>query len=406
MINHITKKLLLLFHTLYLHHYLPTTTMAKSILITVVVLLGLCSFSAFAGLDKQLDVALHYNIFKDWSSQFNKKYGIEEMAVRYYNWKSNLDFVQEHNSKDEDAKLEMNSFADLSPEEFSALHLGLNIHQNLTKPLNSLQSTDGANSTDESDDLEFFDDESFAESDNSTANIGTLLGAKKKNINGGKYGLPKSVDWRKTGAVTGVKNQGRCGGCWSFAASGALEGLHAIKKKKLVSFSEQQMIDCASAYGNQGCDGGLMTAAFQYTSDHGIEPENGYSYTAKVGNCQQNPKKVVFRNKGFKEVPANNHEALKAAVAKQPVSIGIEASSMTLQLFKSGVITANCGTNLDHGVLVVGYDKTPKGQEYWIVKNSWGSQWGLGGYFHIAMGSQNNGAGVCGINMMASYPTA
>jgi len=97
--------------------------------------------------------------------------------------------------------------------------------------------------------------------------------------------------------------------------------------------------------------------------------------------------------------------ALKAAVARQPVSVGIEASSMTLQLFKSGVINAGCGASLDHGVLVVGYDKTSTGQEYWIVKNSWGPQWGLQGFMHIAMGSQNGGAGACGINMMASYPT-
>ena len=391
--------------------------MTRSILITATVLLGLCSFTAFAGSFRQQqfqqDVVLFYNIFKDWNSQFNNHFGIEEMAVRFYNWRANYDFIQQYNTENPDVQLEMNQFAALAPEEFTALHTGLNPMLKAAKPLNNLLGSSANATDDEDDDLEYFDDGTNEEivdesADNSTdidsTTNGTLLGAKKNN-NRKRYGLPKSVDWRKTGAVTGVKNQGRCGGCWAFAASGALEGLHYLKKKKLVSFSDQQMIDCASSYGNQGCDGGLMSLAFQYTADHGIQPEKTYEYAAKVSQCKHSPKKVTFRNKGFKEVPANNHEALKAAVAKQPVSVGIQANSMTLQLFKSGVITANCGTQLDHGVLIVGYDKTPKGQEYWIVKNSWGAQWGLGGYFHVAMGSHNDGAGLCGINMMASYPT-
>jgi len=210
----------------------------------------------------------------------------------------------------------------------------------------------------------------------------------------------------KKGAVAYVKNQGTCGGCWSFSASGALEGLHAIKNKKLVALSEQQMIDCAdSSYGNQGCGGGLMTGAFTYTEKHGLEAESGYAYTASQGTCRQNPKKVVFKNTGFKEVPANNHKALKAAVAQQPVSVGIEASGTAVQLYGGGVISSGCDTGLDHGVLVVGYDTDKQGRDYWIVKNSWGPNWGSNGYFHIAAGNQNSGAGVCGINMMASYPT-
>jgi len=383
-------------------------TKSTTLIFFTLVVLGLCSFTAYAGSSSKqnLDVVLFYNIFKDWVSEYQKGYGIDEMAVRFYNWKANYDMVQEFNSKDSDVKLGMNRFAALTPEEFSALHLGLNVNlkkqSNLQSSSNTTESDDDDYNFDYSDDTDNSDDTDSTTDANSN-NGTTLLGAQKKKT--GLAALPKSVDWRKKGAVSAVKNQGKCGGCWAFAASGALEGLHAIKNRKLVSFSDQQMIDCSATYGNQGCDGGLMTNAFQYTQDHGIQPENAYAYTAAVKKCKQNPQKVVFRNTGFKEVKANNHTALKAAVARQPVSVGLEASSMTLQLFKSGVITANCGATLDHGVLIVGYDKTPKGQEYWIVKNSWGPQWGLNGYFHVAMGSQNNGAGLCGINMMASYPT-
>jgi len=371
--------------------------MAKSFLIMVTIILGLSCFAASAGSFRQQqpqEVVLFYNIFKDWISTYNKQYGIEEMAVRFYNWRANYDLVTQFNSENAEVKLEMNRFASLSPEEFSALHLGLNVNLKRDTSTNLKSS---ANTTDDN-----LDDDSTDDNTTSTFNS-TLLGAKKKKQNG--VALPTSVDWRTSGAVSAVKNQGKCGGCWAFAASGALEGLHAIKNKKLVSFSEQQMIDCSALYGNQGCDGGLMTNAFQYTQDHGIQPEKGYEYAAKVDKCKQSPQKVAFKNSGFKEVASNNSLALKAAVARQPVTVGIEASSMTLQLFKSGVINAGCGTSLDHGVLVVGYDKTSTGQEYWIVKNSWGPQWGLQGFMHIAMGSQNGGAGACGINMMASYPT-
>jgi C1A family cysteine protease len=347
--------------------------MTRSILIAFIVL-GLCSFTAQAA--KQLqDTTLFYNIFKDWASQFNKNYGIEEMAVRFYNWKSNLDYVNEHNSKGLSSTLGMNHLADLSTEEFSALHLGLNI--NLDARKTQKKNTTEAEST-----------ENATKKANTTATP-----------------LPKSVDWRSAGAVAQVKDQGQCGGCWSFSASGALEGLHAIKNKKLTSFSEQQMIDCSADYGNQGCDGGLMTNAFNYTMSHGIQPEDSYPYAAEAGTCSHDPKKVAFKNTGFAEVAANNSDALKAIVAQQPVSVGIEATSMAVQLFQSGVINAGCGTELDHGVLVVGYDDTKAGHGYWIVKNSWGAKWGLNGFFNIAMGSQNGGAGACGINMMPSYPT-
>ena len=213
-----------------------------------------------------------------------------------------------------------------------------------------------------------------------------------------------SVDWRAHGAVTPVKNQGSCGSCWSFSATGSLEGLHAVNSGSLLSFSEQQLVDCSTSYGNGGCNGGLMDYAFQYVASQGIELESVYPYTAKDGTCKYKSGSVVFKNTGFTDVPAQNNDALAAAVTLQPVSIAIEADKSAFQLYTSGVLNSKyCGTNLDHGVLVVGYG-TENSQDYWIVKNSWGSSWGEQGYIRIAKQSGTS-AGICGIALAASFPT-
>nr|BAK01898.1 predicted protein [Hordeum vulgare subsp. vulgare] len=364
--------------------------MTRSFLITLTVFLAICSLAASSNTFKnpQEDVVLFYNIFKDWITQSNKQYGIEEMAIRFFNWKNNFDFVQEHNAQAGlTFRLEMNDYADMTAEEFSALHMGLNTEllaaskKNKTAPAAAKKANNTTNST-------------------NATNAGF-----NKNSSAADTGLPKSVDCRKTGAVSGVKNQGTCGGCYAFAAAGALEGLYAIKNKKLTDISVQQMIDCSGFFGNKGCDGGLMTTTFGFTQMFGVEAESTYGYAAALGECRQNTDNIVFRNSGYEEVPQNDTLALKKAVARQPVSVGIEASSLAVQLFKSGVLTGGCGTALNHAVLIVGYDTDKNGQEYWIVKNSWGPKWGLKGYFHIAMGNQNSGMGVCGINLLASYPT-
>jgi len=215
--------------------------------------------------------------------------------------------------------------------------------------------------------------------------------------------LPQSVDWRTVGAVTPVKNQGQCGSCWAFSTTGSVEGANFIATKNLVPLSEQQLVDCSSSYGNNGCNGGLMDYGFQYIRDKGICSEASYPYTAVTGTCQTTCKPVIppATVTGYTDVPANNMNALQEAVAMQPVSVAIEADQQVFQFYSGGVLTGTCGTNLDHGVLVVGYD-TASNPPYWIVKNSWGASWGESGYIRIAMTS---GTGLCGINMMASYPT-
>lgn len=218
--------------------------------------------------------------------------------------------------------------------------------------------------------------------------------------------VPSSIDWRTSGAVTPVKDQGQCGSCWSFSATGAMEGAWSIATGNLVSLSEEQLVDCSKRYGNLGCNGGLMDNAFQYAIDNGMCAESDYPYIASAGSsgsCQStcDPEVTV---KDCADVPANNQLALKEAVSFGPVSIAIEADTRIFQSYSSGVITSSsCGTDLDHGVLIVGYG-TEDGIDYWLVKNSWSTTWGDEGYVKIERSDSTNDIGICGIAAQPSFP--
>jgi len=218
----------------------------------------------------------------------------------------------------------------------------------------------------------------------------------------------KSVDWVSKGAVTPVKNQGQCGSCWAFSTTGSVEGANFLSTGKLVSVSEQELVSC-SHNGNMGCNGGLMDNAFQWiVTNKGIDTESDYSYTAMTGTCDTAKEDVhAVTIDGFKDVPQNSEKDLAKAVTMQPVSVAIEADHQSFQLYKGGVYAASdCGTQLDHGVLVVGYgvDKAQKHKHFWKVKNSWGASWGEEGYIRMAKGG-GAAAGQCGIAMQPSYPT-
>jgi cathepsin L len=212
--------------------------------------------------------------------------------------------------------------------------------------------------------------------------------------------LEDEVNWVTKGAVTPVKNQGQCGSCWSFSTTGAVEGAMFKKTGKLQSYSEQQLVDCSGSYGNMGCNGGLMDNAFKYIEKYPLELESEYGYTARQGSCHYSASKGVGQVRSFTDVPQNSVSQLKAAIAKGPVSVAIEADQYAFQGYRSGVITSGCGQQLDHGVLAVGYG-TLNGTPYFLVKNSWGASWGDKGYVRIGATSSN----VCGILSAASYPT-
>ena len=220
------------------------------------------------------------------------------------------------------------------------------------------------------------------------------------------YKAPDSLDWVAKGAVTPVKNQAQCGSCWAFSTTGSMEGSYAISTGKLSSFSEQDLVSCDNSKNggeDQGCNGGLMDNAFQWIETNGLCAEDAYPYTAGGGTsgaCKKTCTPVVTVSK-YTDVAKGDEDALKDAVSKQPVSIAVDASGSQWQLYKSGVFNhPTCGTELDHGVLLVGYGKQA-GTGYWKIKNSWGATWGLEGYMHM-----QSGANMCGLANSASYPKA
>ena len=225
--------------------------------------------------------------------------------------------------------------------------------------------------------------------------------------------LADTINWLDKGAVTPVKNQGQCGSCWSFSTTGALEGAYYIKYGKQQSFSEQQLVSCDNFQNggrDHGCNGGLMDNAFTWIKKNGgLCSEADYSYesgdTKTSGTCETTCSLVIDSMiSDYVDVKPKSDDAMMTALNKQPVSIAIQADQKDFQLYKSGVFTGSCGTKLDHGVLVVGYG-TSNGEDYYLIKNSWGTTWGDKGYIKLGRGKEyNSGAGQCGMLMQGSYP--
>jgi C1A family cysteine protease len=217
-------------------------------------------------------------------------------------------------------------------------------------------------------------------------------------------GLPASVDWVAKGAVTPVKNQEQCGSCWAFSATGALEGAHFVKSGgSLVSLSEQMLVDCDTT--DSGCGGGSMDSAFDWAAQAGgLCAESAYAYTGQAGSCAAAKCARVPGSAPASHVDVEPTDAaLMAAVAAQPVAVAIEADQSGFQFYSSGVFSGACGTQLDHGVLLVGYGTSAAGVAYYKVKNSWGAAWGQQGYVLLQRGGGHEG-GMCGILTSASYP--
>jgi len=293
-------------------------------------------------------------LWQSWKLRHGKTYALGEEAARFGIFIENVNKITKNNQENSEVKFAINKFADLTASEFKAIYAS------------------GSRAQPNADQKK----------------------AVKFNL---ADPLPDQVDWRDKGAVTPVKDQGQCGSCWTFSATGAIEGFYAINQGKLLSFSEQQIVDCDTEE-DEGCNGGWHYLAIEYAGNNGLELETDYPYTARDGKCKYDSSKAVKTNKGYAYVTANSTDNLKAALANiGPVSVAIEADQSIFQFYSKGVISAGCGADLDHAVLTVGYTKVGI-LEAFIVKNSWGTSWGDKGYVMLSTIQQlNRGQGACGI---------
>ncbi|KAL6865204.1 hypothetical protein ACP4OV_016355 [Aristida adscensionis] len=294
-----------------------------------------------------------------WMVEYGRTYKDEaEKAHRFKVFKANINFIERSNKVTGNGKylLETNEFADMSNEEFMAM---------------------------------------YARSESMPSTAKKTSSFKYMNVT--LINIPKEVDWNKKGAVTKIKDQKSCACCWAFSVVGAVEGIHQITTGQLLSLSEQQLLDCSS--DKSDCNTGFKGLAFEYIiKNGGIATEDAYPYTAKKGVCRSVKPAVKITN--FEVVPEDNEDALAKVVAHQPVAVSIDATKF--QFYGGGVMQGkDCGTNLTHGMTLVGYGLTQDGTKYWLLKNQWGEKWGEKGYMRL-----ERGTGACGVAKSAFYPVA
>ncbi|XP_035268354.1 cathepsin L1 [Anguilla anguilla] len=306
--------------------------------------------------------------WKAWKRSFGVSYSETDDNERRVIWESNMKLIEENNVHflrgTKKFSMAMNKYGDLNRNEYGRLQ-GTKI-------------------------------------DARSISRGKQVSARKLRV-AGKKSKKFSLDYRKMGYVTRVKDQGFCGSCWAFSTTGAIEGQMYKETGRLVPLSEQNLVDCSRAYGTFGCSGAWMADAYEYVLNNGLQSEASYPYTAEdTQPCYYNSRKSVARIRDYRFIPAGDEQALADAVATiGPITVALDADHPSFMFYSSGIYEEpNCNPNsLSHAVLLVGYG-TEGGKDYWLIKNSWGTGWGEGGYMRMIRNENN----ACGIASYALYP--
>ena len=305
----------------------------------------------------------HFDEFLNFTHNYNRTYeGTAGFWYRYNIFADNLDKINAHNRGNSTYRLGINKFADLTSKEFKTIYLS----SIPSKPRPPMYLTQEYNFQD----LE----------------------------------IPDSMDWRAEGLVTNVKDQGQCGSCWAFSAVATLEGQHAKNTGNLVSLSEQDIVDCVT--NCYGCNGGWPNVALEFIINNGsgLDTESSYPYTAMDGSCVFNVSDIGANLTGVVNITSKNvTELMEVLGTVGPISVAIDASG-DFQMYSSGIYTSTtCGNDiddLDHAVTAVGYGVDSHGRKYYMIKNSWGDDWGMNGYIYFSRDIDN----MCGIATDATYP--
>ncbi|XP_021035509.1 testin-2 [Mus caroli] len=311
-------------------------------------------------LDPSLDVQ-----WNEWRTKHGKTYNVNEERLRRAVWEKNFKMIELHNWEylqgKHDFTMTMNAFGDLTNTEFVKMMTGFR-RQKIKR-------------------MHVFQDHQFL------------------------Y-VPKYVDWRMLGYVTPVKNQGHCASSWAFSATGSLEGQMFKKTGRLIPLSEQNLLDCMGFNVTHDCSGGFMQNAFQYVKDNGgLATEESYPYRGPGRKCRYHAENSAATVRDFVQIPGSEEALMKAVAKVGPISVAVDASHGSFQFYDSGIYyEPRCKrVHLNHAVLVVGYGfegEESDGNSYWLVKNSWGEEWGMKGYIKIAKDWNNH----CGIATLATYP--
>jgi C1A family cysteine protease len=301
----------------------------------------------FVGLAAARDIHRDvYRKFVEFETKFQKNYATHaERQSRLEIFADNLLLVDEMNQAHDGAVFGVTKFMDLTPREFKYLYL-------TATPSNEFKNDD------------------------------QMMDIDVK----GPADLPATIDWRNTaGVITPVKNQEQCGSCWAFSATEAIESAWVLANNTQQILGPQQIVDCD--HNDGGCGGGNTNTAYEYViKAGGQETAKDYPYTGQNGACKFHSSEVAAKITSFKYISTSAKQELGTMLTyvgtKGPVSVCVDAAPW--QYYNGGVLKS-CGDQVDHCVQVVGYD-TMSSLDVWLVRNSWGADWGEKGYIYIERG--------------------